>query len=77
MAGQGGSSRRSLSLTSKKKTSENGGPEFAARRSLSTARSMYVLRTLELLLFFFSCVLNSYTFLVFLFCPLVAFSCEF
>ncbi|XP_059443518.1 CBS domain-containing protein CBSCBSPB5-like [Corylus avellana] len=40
MAGQGGSSRRSLSLTSKKKTSENGGPEFAARRSLSSARSM-------------------------------------
>ncbi|KAE8123860.1 hypothetical protein FH972_018782 [Carpinus fangiana] len=40
MAGQSGSSRKSLSLTSKKKTSENGGPEFAARRSLSSARSM-------------------------------------
>jgi hypothetical protein len=53
MAGQGGSSRKSLSLTSKKKTSENGGPEFAARRSLSSARSVYVLSTLEFLFLFF------------------------
>ncbi|XP_062169556.1 CBS domain-containing protein CBSCBSPB5 [Alnus glutinosa] len=40
MTGQGGSSRRSLSLTNKKKTSENGGPESAARKSLSTSRSI-------------------------------------
>lgn len=41
MASQGSSSRRSLSFTKKKKTSENGGPD-SARKSLSLSRSKYV-----------------------------------